>query len=148
MNKQGKVYVKTKNIVRVEEKARKIYRKIANIRRNYIHQTTHALVAILPKRVVMEDLKVMNMMKNKYLAKAVSEQWFSEFRRQMEYKCAWNGIEFIKADTFYPSSKTCSCCGNIKKNLTLKDRVYRCDVCGAVIDRDFNAALNLSRYVA
>lgn len=96
----------------------------------------------------MEDLKASNMAKNKHMAKAVYEQCFSVFRRQMEYKCVWNGIEFVKAYTFYPSSKTCSCCGNVKKDLTLKDRMYKCDVCGLVIDRDFNAALNLSRYVA
>lgn len=148
MNKQGRVYIKTNNIRRSEEKARRIYHKIYNIRRNYMHQTTHVLVMMLPKRVVMEDLRVANMKKNKHLAKAVSEQWFSEFRRQMEYKCAWNSIEFVKADAFYPSSKTCSCCGNVKKDLTLRDRVYKCNVCGIVIDRDFNAALNLSRYMA
>lgn len=96
----------------------------------------------------MEDLNVQGMMKNKHLSKAVQEQCFYEFRRQMQYKCEWNGIELVLADRFYPSSKTCSCCGNVKRDLKLSDRVYKCDVCGTVIDRDYNAAINLSRYVA
>ena len=147
-NRDGKKYNKTKNIERQEERLRKLYARQSNIRRNYLHQTTHKLVSLLPKRIVMEDLNVQGMMKNRHLSKAVQEQCFYEFIRQMEYKCAWNGIEFIKADRFYPSSKTCSGCGCIKKDLKLSDRTYRCDDCGLVIDRDYNAAINLSRYVA
>ena len=96
----------------------------------------------------MEDLNVQGMMKNRHLSKAVQEQCFYEFIRQMEYKCAWNGIELVKADRFYPSSKTCSGCGCIKTDLKLSDRTYHCSDCGLVIDRDYNAAINLSRYVA
>ena len=147
-NRDGKKYNKTKNIERQEERLRKLYARQSNIRRNYIHQTTHKLVSLLPKRIVMEDLNVQGMMKNRHLSKAVQEQCFYEFIRQMEYKCAWNGIEFIKADRFYPSSKTCSRCGCIKKDLKLSDRTYHCPDCGLVIDRDYNAAINLSRYVA
>ena len=147
-NRDGKKYNKTKNIERQEERLRKLYARQSNIRRNYIHQTTHKLVSLLPKRIVMEDLNVQGVMKNRHLSKAVQEQCFYEFIRQMEYKCAWNGIEFIKADRFYPSSKTCSSCGCIKKDLKLSDRTYHCDDCGLVIDRDYNAAINLSRYVA
>lgn len=147
-NRDGKKYNKTKNIERQEERLRKLYARQSNIRRNYIHQTTHKLVSLLPKRIVMEDLNVTGMMKNRHLSKAVQEQCFYEFIRQMEYKCAWNGIEFIKADRFYPSSKTCSGCGCIKKDLKLSDRTYYCSDCGLVIDRDYNAAINLSRYVA
>lgn len=147
-NRKGNRYIKTRNIERDEAKLRKIYAHIANIRTNYIHQCTHNLISLLPKRVVMEDLNVHGMMKNKHLSKAVQEQCFYEFRRQMQYKCEWNGIELVLADRFYPSSKTCSCCGNVKRDLKLSDRVYKCDVCGTVIDRDYNAAINLSRYVA
>mgnify|MGYP004565541413 CR=1 FL=1 len=147
-NRKGNRYIKTRNIERDETKLRKIYTHIANIRKNYIHQCTHSLISLLPKRVVMEDLNVRGMMKNKHLSKAVQEQCFYEFRRQMQYKCEWNGIELVLADRFYPSSKTCSCCGNVKRDLKLSDRVYKCDACGTVIDRDYNAAINLSRYVA
>ena len=94
----------------------------------------------------MEDLNVKGMMKNKHLSKAIAEQSFYEFIRQMKYKCEFNGIEFIQADRFYPSSKTCSECGNIKDKLKLSERTYICEECGCVIDRDFNASVNLSRY--
>ena len=145
-NKQGKKYIKTKNIERLENKLRKLYYHISNIHQNYVHQCTHALVSLLPSRVVMEDLNIQGMMKNRHLARAIQEQCLSEFIRQMRYKCEWNGIEFIQADRFYPSSKTCSCCGNIKRDLKLSDRTYKCDICGLKIDRDYNAAINLSKY--
>lgn len=145
-NKQGNKYIKTKNIERLENKLRKLYCHISNIRQNYIHQYTHALVSLLPFRVVMEDLNIQGMMKNRHLARAVQEQCLYEFIRQMRYKCEWNGIEFIQANRFYPSSKTCSCCGNVKRDLRLSDRTYKCDICGLTIDRDYNAAINLSKY--
>lgn len=147
-NHTGKKYNKTNNIEEQEERLRKLRARQSNIRRNYLHQTTHKLVSLLPKRIVMEDLNVQGMMKNRHLSKAVQEQCFYEFIRQMEYKCAWNGIELVKADRFYPSSKTCSGCGCIKKDLKLSDRTYHCSDCGLTIDRDYNAAINLSRYVA
>lgn len=147
-NRTGKKYNKTKNIEEQEERLRKLRARQSNIRRNYTHQTTHKLVSLLPKRIVMENLNVRGIMKNRHLSKAVQEQCFYEFIRQMEYKCAWNGIELVKADRFYPSSKTCSGCGCIKKYLKLSDRTYHCDDCGLTIDRDYNAAINLSRYVA
>lgn len=147
-NRIGKVYHKTNNIIREEAKLRKLITRRTNIRNNYLHQTTHELVSLLPCRVVMEDLNVSGMMKNKHLSKAIQEQCFYEFIRQMQYKCEWNGIEFIQVDRYYPSSKTCSSCGHIKTDLKLSDRTYVCPECGCIIDRDYNAALNLSRYVA
>ena len=93
----------------------------------------------------MESLNVSGMMKNKHLSKAIQQQKFYEFKRQIEYKSKLNGIEFIQVDKFYPSSKTCSCCGNIKKDLKLSDRIYKCE-CGNVINRDFQASLNLKAY--
>jgi len=145
-NRVGNKFVKTNNIMKEEAKLRKLYARVSNIRMNYIHQATHFLVTKLPARVVMEDLDVVDMMKNKHLGVAIKEQCFHEFVRQMRYKCEWRGIEFVQADRFYPSSKTCSCCGNIKQSLKLGDRVYECEVCGFTIDRDYNAAINLSRY--
>ena len=147
-NKQGNKFIKTANIEKEEQKLRKIYKKMDGIRKNYLHQTTHKLVSMLPKTVVMEDLNVSGMMKNRHLSKAIAEQGFYEFIRQMRYKCEWYGIEFLQVDRFYPSSKTCSVCGNIKKDLRLSDRTYHCECCGTDIDRDYNAAVNLSRYVA
>lgn len=145
-NKQGDKFVKTRNIERCAEKLRKMYARLSNIRKNYIHQTTHKLVSLLPKRVVMEDLGVQSMMKNRRLSSVITEQCFYEFVRQMKYKCEWNGIEFVQVDRFYPSSKTCSCCGNVKRDLRLSDRTYVCNECGFTVDRDLNAAINLMRY--
>ena len=144
-NRQGKKFVKTRNIERQENKLRKLYARLSNIRNNYIHQSTHQLIQLLPKRVVMEDLNVSGMMKNRHLSKAIGEQCFYEIIRQMQYKCEWNGIEFIQADRFYPSSKTCHACGCIKHDLKLKDRTFTC-TCGYSEDRDYNAALNLMSY--
>lgn len=141
-------YEKTNGILREEQKLREVQARLNGIRQNYTHQVTHKLVSMLPEKITMEDLNVSGIMKNKHLARAVSEQRFYEFLRQMEYKCDWNGIEFVKADRFYPSSKTCSNCGSIKKDLKLKDRVYVCPECGFEIDRDYNAAINLQKYVA
>ena len=145
-NRTGNKYNKTKNIEKCEEKLRKLYERLTNIRTNYIHQSTSKLIKLLPCRVVMEDLNISGMMKNKHLSKAIQEQCLSEWIRQMQYKCAWNGIEFIQAYRFYPSSKTCSNCGCVKHDLKLSDRTFVCDECGFTIDRDYQAALNLMRY--
>jgi len=98
-----------------------------------------------PSRVVMEDLNIKGMMKNKHLSQAVAEQCLYNFKVIMKYKCDLYGIEFVEADRYYPSSKTCSSCGSIKKDLKLKDRTYKCS-CGLNINRDYNASINLSRY--
>ena len=134
------------NIQKQNRLIRNIHRKLANIRQNYLHQTTTEIVKTKPSRIVMESLNVSEMMKNKHLSKVIQQQKIYEFQRQIEYKSKLNGIEFIQVDKFYPSSKTCSCCGNIKKDLKLSDRMYKCDVCGLVIDRDYNASINLANY--
>ena len=144
-NKKGKEYIKTKNIIKLEKQIQQIYRRLANIRNNYLHQTTISIVKTKPYRIVIEDLNIKGMMKNKHLSKAISKQGFYEFKRQLEYKCKFRGIELVVADRFYPSSKTCSQCGKIKDDLKLKDRVYNCN-CGLYIDRDLNASINLSKY--
>ena len=135
-----------RNVQKQNRLIRNIHRKLANIRQNYLHQTTTEIVKTKPSRIVMESLNVSGMMKNKHLSKAIQQQKFYEFKRQIEYKSKLNGLEFIQVDKFYPSSKTCSCCGNIKKDLKLSDRMYKCDVCGLVIDRDYNASINLANY--
>lgn len=138
----------SKNEIRELEKIQYLYRRLANIRDNYIHRVTAEIVNILPKRIVIEDLRVSNMLKDKRLSEEIYEQSFYKFREYLTYKCEEKGIELVIADKYYPSSKTCSCCGNIKKNLKLSDRTYICDKCGFTIDRDLNAAINLMNYVA
>ncbi len=137
-----------KNIQKQKERIKLIYRKLTNIRNNYIHQTTSEIVKAKPFQIVMEGLNVKQMMKNKHLAEAISDEKFYEFIRQMKYKSQRYGITFIQVDRFYPSSKMCSRCGNIKRDLKLSDRTYKCDVCGLVIDRDYNASINLANYKA
>ena len=144
-NKKGGSYCKTSNIIKREKELLKLNHRLTNIRQNYLHQTTTKIVKTKPSYIVLEDLNVKGMMKNRHLSKAVQQQCFGEFRRQIEYKSAWNNIPLIIADRFFPSSKLCSCCGNIKKDLKLSDRIYKCE-CGNVIDRDFQASLNLKRY--
>lgn len=145
-NRRGVRYCKTKNILKSEKQLLKINHRLTNIRHNYLHHITSEIINRKPKFIVLEDLNVKGMMKNKHLAKAIQEQCFYEFYRQIQYKCNWNNIEFITADRYYPSSKMCCCCGNIKKDLKLKDRTYICAECGNVIDRDYQASVNLKRY--
>lgn len=139
-------FTKTNNIKKLERELKLIQRRLSNIRLNHIHQTTTAIVKTKPSRIVVEDLNVKGMLKNRHLSKAIQEQCFHKFISILEYKSKFNGIEFVKADRFYPSSKTCSCCGAIKKDLKLKDRVFVCPSCNARMDRDKNASINLSRY--
>lgn len=139
-------FTKTNNIKKLEREVKLIQRRLSNIRLNHIHQTTTAIVKTKPSRIVVEDLNIKGMMKNKHLSKAIQEQCFQKFISILEYKSEFYGIEFVKADRFYPSSKTCSCCGEIKKDLKLKDRIFVCPSCNYKIDRDRNASINLSRY--
>ena len=139
-------FIKTKNIEKLEETTKLIHRKLVNIRNNHLHQVTTSIVKAKPYRVVIEDLNVIGMMKNKHLSDSVRKQCFHKFRQYITYKSKLNGIELVIVDRFYPSSKTCSRCNSIKRDLKLKDRIYRCPHCGAVIDRDLNAAINLSVY--
>ena len=144
-NKKGESYCKTNNIIKREKELLKLNHRLTNIRQTYLHQTTSEIVKREPSFICIEDLNVKGMMKNRHLSKAIQQQCFGEFRRQIEYKSAWNNISVIIADRFFPSSKLCSCCGTIKKDLKLSDRVYKCE-CGNVIDRDYQAALNLKKY--
>ena len=145
-NKKGESYYKTNNVIKSEKKLLKLNHKLTNIRTNYLHQTTSEIVKREPSFIVIEDLNVKGMMKNRHLSKSIQDQKFYEFRRQITYKSEWNNIQLIVADRWFPSSKLCSCCGYIKKDLKLSDRIYVCKECGNIIDRDYQAALNLKQY--
>ena len=130
------------NIQKQKLKVQKLHHKIDNIRTDYINKTIAEIVKTKPSYITIEDLNVSGMMKNKHLSKAVASQKFYEFRTKLQAKCKESGIELRVVDRWYPSSKTCHCCGAIRKDLKLSDRIFRCD-CGYIEDRDFNAALNL-----
>ncbi len=144
-NKKEGSYCKTRNIIKREKELLKLNHRLTNIRHNYLHDISSSIIKREPSFICLEDLNVKGMMKNRHLSKSIQQQCFGEFRRQMEYKSEWNNIAVIIADRFFPSSKLCSCCGNIKKDLKLSDRIYKC-ICGNVTDRDCQAALNLKRY--
>lgn len=144
LNKDERKYVKTNNIKRLEKEIHLIDRKLHNIREDYNHKITNEIIAQYPARIMLEDLKVSNMMKNRYLARAIQEQQFYRIRQLLIEKAVNTlAIQVGIISARYPSSKKCSRCGAIKKNLKLSDRIYICDNCGLVIDRDFNASLNI-----
>nr|WP_131440075.1 RNA-guided endonuclease TnpB family protein [Clostridium perfringens] len=130
------------NIQKQVVKVQRLHQRLANIRTDYINKTVFSIVKQKPSYITIEDLAVSNMMKNKHLSKAISSQKFFEFKTKLMSKCKQNNIELRIVDRFYPSSKTCSNCGKIKKDLKLSDRIYKCD-CGFTIDRDLNASINL-----
>ena len=131
-----------RNIQKQRLKIQKLHHRIDNIRTDYINKIIAEIVKTKPSYITIEDLNVSGMMKNKHLSKAVASQKFYEFKSKLLAKCRENGIELRIVDRWFPSSKTCHCCKNIKKDLKLSDRIFRCD-CGYIEDRDFNAALNL-----
>lgn len=131
------------NIEKQKLKVQKLHQRIDNIRTDHINKAVSEIVKTKPSYITVEDLNVSGMMKNKHLSKAVASQKFYEFRTKLKYKCDTNGIELRVVDRWYPSSKTCNCCGFVKRDLKLSDRTFRCPECGTVTDRDYNAALNL-----
>ena len=130
---------------RAKSRLAKRHRKVANTRRHLVHQASKALVERC-QVLVIEDLNVARMVRNRRLAKSVSDAAMGELSRQFLYKARWHGVEVRVADRFFPSSKTCSGCGEVKKDLDLSTRTYSCENCGLVIDRDLNAAINLARW--
>ena len=130
------------NIQKQRLKVQRLHQRLDNIRTDYINKTIAEIVKTKPSYITIEDLNVSGMMKNRHLSKAVASQKFYEFRVKLKVKCDDNGIELRIVDRFYPSSKICYCCGQIKKDLKLSDRIYRC-ACGYVEDRDLNASKNL-----
>ena len=143
LNKNMKGEATRQNIQKQKLKVQKLHQKLDNIRTDYINKVISELVRTKPMWITIEDLNVSGMMKNKHISKAITQQKFFEFRTKLLAKCNEYGIELRIVDRFYPSSKTCHCCGNIKSNLKLSDRTYRCDKCGYIEDRDYNASLNL-----
>ena len=139
--KKGESTQKT-NIQKQKFKVQKLHHRIDNIRTDYINKTIAEIVKTKPSYITIEDLNVKGMMKNRHLSKVVASQKFYEFRTKLQAKCNENGIELRVVDRWYPSSKTCHCCGTVKKDLKLSDRMFKCS-CGYVEDRDLNAALNL-----
>ena len=132
----------SQNIQKQLVKVQKLHQRLINIRTDYINKIVSSIIKQKPSYITIEDLAVSNLMKNKHLSKAIASQKFFEFKTKLMFKCKENHIELRIVDRFYPSSKTCSSCGKVKKDLKLSDRVYKCD-CGLTIDRDLNASINL-----
>jgi putative transposase len=125
----------------------KLHFKIARQRAAIAHQLSNYLTKTFD-RIVLEDLNIKGMIKNRKLSRAIADVGFGMLRRFIEYKAILRNCIVVIADRFFPSSKTCSNCGQVKEILTLKDRIFECDACGFVIDRDLNAAINLNNYSA
>ena len=134
--------VTRQNIQKQIVKVQKLHQRLTNIRTDYINKIVSSIIKQKPSYITIEDLNVKGMMKNKHLSKAIASQKFFEFKTKLMSKCKQNDVELRIVDRFYPSSKTCSQCGKVKKDLKLSDRIYRCD-CGLIIDRDLNASINL-----
>jgi len=134
-----------KNFNKKKLKLQKLFYRLSCIRNDYNNKMVNEITRAKLKYITIENLKVSNMIKNKHLSKAIQEQNFFSIRNKLINKCKERNIELRLVDTFYPSSKTCSCCGNIKKDLKLKDRIYKCCNCGLEIDRDYNASINLEK---
>ena len=134
--------VTRQNIQKQVVKVQKLHQRLTNIRTDYINKIVSSIIKQKPSYITIEDLNVKGMMKNKHLSKAIASQKFFKFKTKLTVKCKENHIELRIVDRFYPSSKTCSQCGKVKKDLKLSDRIYKCD-CGFTIDRDLNASINL-----
>ena len=145
-SKSKKIKLKEcKNFNKKKLKVQKLFYRLNCIRDDYNNKIVDEITRAKLKYITIEDLKVSNMMKNKHLSKAIQEQNFYAIRTKLINKCKERNIELRLVDTFYPSSKTCSCCGEIKKDLKLNDRIYKCCNCGIEIDRDYNASINLEK---
>jgi len=144
--KRGEVATeKRANLDKNRLRIQKLHQRLSNIRIEFVKSVVNQLVKTKPEYITIEDLNIRGMMKNRHLSKAIAQQMFYKFKEYLIRKCKQFKIELRVADRFYPSSKTCSCCGTIKKDLKLKDRTYICPECGAELDRDLNAAINLKR---
>ena len=137
---------KSNNYMKLSVKLANTQGRVANIRRDFLHKVTTILTTYYGE-IAIEDLNVKGMTKNHRLAQAINDVSFGELRRQIEYKAATNGVKVTKADRYFASSKTCSMCGEKKEDLTLRDRTFRCKHCGAELDRDYNASLNLLKLI-
>lgn len=141
-NRQSRKQYKSKNFDKQVKKVQDLHRKVRNTRKDFLHKVTSSMIAKYDG-VVLEDLNIRGMMKNKKLARHISDVGWYEFGRQLQYKSLWNAKHFTKIDRWYASSKICSKCGNKKMDLKLSDRTYVCENCGNIVDRDFNASTNI-----
>ena len=145
-SKANKIKLKEcKNFNKKKLKIQRLFYRLNCIRDDYNNKMVDEITRTKLKYITIEDLKVSNMMKNKHLSKAIQEQNFFSIRTKLINKCKERNIELRLVDTFYPSSKTYSCCGSVKKDLKLNDRIYKCSNCGLEIDRDYNASINLEK---
>ena len=145
-SKSNKIKLKEcKNFNKKKLKVQRLFYRLNCIRYDYNNKIVNEITRTKLKYITIEDLKVSNMMKNKHLSKAIQEQNFYSIKTKLINKCKERNIELRIVDTFYPSSKTCSCCGSIKKDLKLNNRIYKCSNCGLEIDRDYNASINLEK---
>ena len=145
MNKQGNKFIKTSNIKKLERRIQKKRIRLQNIKKDYFHKSSTALVRTKPKAIVLEDLNVAGMRKNKYLSHSLQETSISTFKQMLISKAESHGIEVVLASRFYPSSQICSHCGS-RRSIKLSERIYKCPICGLEIDRDLNASINLKHY--
>ena len=145
INKQGNKFIKTFNIKKLERRIQKKKIKQQNIKKDYFHKSTTEIVRTKPSCIVLEDLNVAGMRKNKHLSHAIQSASISMFKDMLVNKVNSLGIEIVYADRFYPSSQLCSSCGN-RRSIKLSERIYKCPVCGLEIDRDLNASINLKHY--
>jgi putative transposase len=143
MNRRNNKVVYSKNMSKQKEIMNKITRKMTNIRTNYIYQSVNEIIKRKPSFIAIEDLNISGMMHNKHLSKSIQDQKLYFFRTVLTYKCLCNNIPLAVISTWYPSSKTCSCCGNIYRELKLNERIYHCKYCNLIIDRDYNASINI-----
>lgn len=132
-----------KNLDKQKIKVQKVYRRLANIRTDYLNKVVYDIAKTKPKYITIEDLNIKGMMKNRHLSKSIQQQKFYEFSTKLLNKCKEFNIELRIVDRFFPSSKTCSQFGSVKQVLQLKERIYKCECCGLIIDRDLNASINL-----
>ena len=145
-SKSKKIKLKElKNFSKKKLKMQRLFYRLNCIRDDYNNKIVDEITRAKLKYITIEDLKVSNMMKNRHLSKAIQEQNFYAIRTKLINKCKERNIELRIVDTFYPSSKTCSCCGSVKKDLKLNDRIYKCSNCGLEMDRDYNASINLEK---
>ena len=136
-----------KNFIKIKKLIRKCYRRLSNLRDDYINKVIDDILYKPPKRIVIETLDIKSMQQNKKISSLIQISSFRNFINTLKEKCNKQNVLITEADKYYPSSKMCSTCGSIKKDLLLSDRVYYCEACDYVINRDLNAAINLAKYI-
>ena len=136
-----------KNFIKIKKLVRKCYRRLSNLRDDYINKVIDDILYKPPKRIVIETLDIKSMQQNKKISSLIQISSFRNFINTLKEKCNKEHVLITEADKYYPSSKMCSTCGSIKKDLLLSDRVYYCEACDYVINRDLNAAINLAKYI-